>query len=557
MATNADKICKLEIEEVTVPQSSVFDLATIPTVSFESELDDIEVGDIPDKEEIENAEIVEYEDDSSCNKIFTDDEILNLKKKALSDGGKDSDKARTEFVETYKALLKESSDALCEFFVDGNITGEDSAEAISNIFASAMQNAKSFVDSTLFKETAFDKLYKAVTINNASVDGCISEKELITKTFESSNEVLSDRLTQIKFDTEIKNVQLAGARIEALINKANEKIARFKSSDKMLELQIKAETAKLMIEISQAVIAEYEASEDVLNIKMNTINYQKEAEKSRAEVAQFQASEEMLGLEFSTKEAQDRLAKFEASDGVISLKQAILQAQHTELGEKIKQIKSQILLVLKQKDGFSLDTKVKMFNVIMDGWKTAFASGGLEEVPAIISQNNISEIYHELLNKSDAFNGGTFFEELRITNIIETDEDVTLELAWNSGLPEAPSIKTILDVSANYDSVVDYPKSVLPHGTETFTIRKPSDNTGGLITMNIKTTFKEEPKNEDGTVCCELSCPVEKIKSSELTYSVKPKHVECSEGWTYDEDIGRCVNDDTGEIAPLGKPDNG
>ena len=564
-------------DKITV---DTFEATQFEDVEFKSEFDDIDI-------KIEDIDISdEYNPNFTPYNLFNDKELNGLKTDVI-DGI--TDEAAKNIISTHADLFDSMNDKLFarveKLFADSNITGEDAAEIIGRGIPAILSGVNTLIDSMYLRETPADKIVKSVNANNAYKEGKILDANTKIAELESSDEVLLAKLQVIEANA-----------IEAI---AKAKLASFQSSDEMLELAYKAAYAEFMIKAAQAILAEYEASDVLLNIKLDKENYltkqeeykayieqfrssedtldneyllqqyNKELAKANSESAKFTASEQMLdelyneqrfktslaknsvgasafeidpdylGAKLNGAKAEAKVKQFEGSDDVLKLKKLLLDSGAQEADQKVLQIKSQIMLVLKQYDGFNLDAKVKLLGILFDGWSKGFMSG-FEGVPAVISNDVMSQLFNNTGDVSNGFNGGDFSRGVYLGSASLTGSALVLTVGWDSGVVTGSST---LNVTPSWTEITDYPIGVSNSGVNSFNLTVPEDGQSHSVMIKVVTNYFDDPVSlvdANNSECCSSNCNTPFVKSSTFIYSIR-QGATCPAGTTWDPETGACI----------------
>jgi hypothetical protein len=417
-------------------------------------------------------------------------------------------------------------------FCESNIVGEDAATGITDLLKSSMNSALDYIrfeyevkpEQKLLDILKADNLYKdGVNIELDSqikyTETFIKERELELACFNTSEKVLTNKLTSMKYE-------LLSAESQLRIDEVNIRTAK-----------------------AQALLAEFESSEEYLDLKLNQIRYEATKWKYEAAISEMNASDEVLGYIKGGIKADSVVRQFEASDEVMSLKKAILESENQKGINENKSIKAQILLALKQRDGFHLDSKIKLLGILFDGWSKAYMNG-LEAIPSVVNNDYITDLFKTTAEVSDGFNGGKYLQDIKLTAQESVASGLTLGFSWDSGIPNGDS-DTTLTVQPNWQEVVGYPMTVNSSGSHSLTIGYPAgkvvteetededgnittetthlnpDVSGYSVLITATTVYYSNPMettvntNADGACCDEDDCNVKFIRSSQFVYSIK------------------------------------
>lgn len=539
MATN----CKDTVNKVTLPDMEKYTSDNPNIEVYTPQVDNIVIPDIPDVE-IPKSD-VEYKNKAKVCNLLTDDDISKLKKKALDTNGK-NENMKKDVSDVFDTLMDKVEARLSKLFCDANISGEDAGDAISRSISSVLNSSIDFVDRLYNSETDSDKLAKLIKANNDIKSGCILDEQHKVAVFEGSDTVLTDKLRILDaqaMEAYNKYLESNSTVYEAM---AQAKIAKFKSTDEYLDMLFKKEYYQLNTEIAKGILAEFESSTEVLNSRYAVMQLQQLEEEQKAKIAVFEASDTMLSYKESLALYEAKIKEFESSDAVISLKQSILENQNQEAYQKVAQIKAQINLVMKQKDGFHLDSKIKLLGILMDGWSKAYMNG-LEAIPSVISNDTITKLFDSAGTTSDGYNGGKYKRDIFLTNHNFANGNLTIGFGWDSGIANSKS-STLLSVVPNWTELANFPVEVNSSGHQTLSLSYPTDGRALSVVITAKTTYYqnvgniEDETNEISSDCCTIGCPEKFIRTSQYVYSI-PAGTTCPEGTHWDIDTGTCVPD--------------
>lgn len=538
--------CKDIVDAVVLPELEEYISPDLNLEIYTPKVDDVKIPDTPDIE-LPKSDVAYKNTVKPCS-LLTKDEEVRLKDKVLDDVGRKNN-MKKDLSEVFDQLMDKVEDRINKLFCDANMSGEDAGNAISTSIASVLNSSIDFVDRMYLSETDADRLNKLIKANNDVKQGCILDENHKVAAFEASDMVLTEKLQILDAQAKEaynKYLESNSAVYEAM---ANAKIAKWKSTDEYLEMVFKEEYYKLNTEIAKGILAEFESSKEVLNNRYSIMQLQEIEEEGKAKIATFQASDKMLSYEESIKMYEAELKEFEVSPAVISLKQSILENQNQESFQKVEQLRAQINLVLKQKDGFHLDSKIKLLGILMDGWSKAYMNG-LEAIPNVVSNDTITKLFDSVGTTSDGYNGGSYQRDIYLIDHSLDNGTVNIDFGWDSGISNSAS-STQITVIPNWTELSGYPIEDSSVGSRSVSIPYTNNGESLSVTISAKTVYYQNVSSRDvetdemNTECCTIGCPEKFIKTSQFVYSV-PSGTTCPEGTHWDIDTGSCVANDDG-----------
>jgi hypothetical protein len=424
-------------------------------------------------------------------------------------------------IETDDIELDKIND-LEDFKVDTELVEFNEEDAPSCDDLLTKDELKKIVDNVLSGDTEASKIKTEQSLEN------------FQKVFESMTDKILPQLEKVFCDRNVVGEEFARYYIDALDSIAKNAAAFTQS------LEVNETASQKLVNIVNAYRIYKESCALEYDIKLKSVRASKQflnAEltkmMSEAKAIQLESHPQMLAAKYKltsmqAEEAQFRAqaAAFEANEDVQKLKHAILQMQKEgeeanaiSAKRKIDEINAQIRLILKQRDGFRLDTKIKLLNVLMDGWKTGFIGGDIEAVPSVVTDNTISKVFSDIFDTSFTMQKDEFKVPVSIkaSNTPEDAEEHSFTFTWDAGVNADTSTLRV-----NYPYATSEENKVFAgsSGEHTITFKRPeADSEDAYAVISVFAYYKEQRGDEDD--CCATDCAELYSVSSTITVKIE------------------------------------
>jgi len=261
--------------------------------------------------------------------------------------------------------------------------------------------------------------------------------------------------------------------------------------------------AELTKQVAQAKAMQFDASEQVMKSKFKQLEMASIEQEMRAKAQAFEANPQVQKLKYLILEYQ---AQGEEANAV--------QAKR-----KIDEINAQIRLLIKQRDGFRLDTKIKLLNVVMDGWKTGFIGGDIEAVPTVVTDNSISKLFHSIFQTSSTIVDRDFEKPITQEIVDETDTYIDVKYRWKYGI-DVFTKNYYVDYGLKWEFIEDAETDDI--GYLKLRLYRPKDGYKQNAIITVSGMYMDDTDPNDETGCCETSCNEVHSLVSSVTTSIDP-----------------------------------